>query len=109
MANRIAVKDEKFRIKYPNSFAAQLAAGEGKIHYCNWTSVKRWDTTDNEGNEYLHQNLVCPECGQKKTISHKVEKKCVEQVESAKCPCGADATIIHSTKGYVCGECARND
>jgi DNA-directed RNA polymerase subunit RPC12/RpoP len=109
MENRIAACTERFLMKYPNSFAAQLEAAKGKIHYCNWLSVKKWETTDEDGETYLHQNLVCPDCGHKKTISHKMEKKWFEQdSEPAKCPCGEEATIIHGTKGYVCGECARN-
>ncbi len=99
---------ERFLMKYPNSFAAQLAAAEGKVHYCNWLSVNKWENADEDGNTYLHQNLVCQECGQKKTISHKIEKKCAENVEPVKCLCGADATVVHGTKGLCCVECARS-
>jgi hypothetical protein len=109
MEKRNAVKDEIFRMKYPNSFAAQLAAGEGKLHHCNWVSVKSWEGFDNDGERYMHQNLVCSECGQKKTISRKAETVYTEMVAPSKCPCGEDAKFVHGTKGLCCAECAKND
>ena len=63
--SRIAVCEENFTLKYPDSFAAQVA--NPKPHYCNWKSVAAWFVM-HKGDQVLIQNLECPDCDAKRTL-----------------------------------------